>query len=85
MYESDAYPFASDTITRTLYFPQPLVTTKIKLDKMNGASGFVLQVEFIGMDQATKKRHFGIPFEGGKVFKSEYTHLFLHRVRFEQK
>ena len=82
MYESDVYPFASDTITRTLYFSQPLVTTKIKLDKMNGASGFVLQVEFIGMDQATKKRHLGNPFEGGKVFKSETTNLFLHRVTF---
>ena len=85
MYESDLYPFASDTITRTLYFAQPLVTTKIKMDKMNGASGFVLQVEFIGMDQTTKERHFGIPFEGGKVFKSKTTHFFDHRVRFVQK
>ena len=75
MYESDNYPFASDTITRTLYFAQPLVTTKIKLDKMIGASGFVIQVEFIGMDQATKERHFSQSFEGGAVFKSESTHF----------
>ena len=73
MYESDAYPFATDTITRTLYFARPLVTTKIKLDKMIGAAGFVIQVEFFGMDQPTKERHFSRPFEGGKVFKSETT------------
>ena len=71
MFESDSYPFASDTITRTLYFPQPLATTKIKLDKMMGASGFVIQVEFIGMDPATKERHLGLPFQGGKVVKSK--------------
>ena len=73
MFESDSYPFASDTITRTLYFPQPLATTKIKLDKMMGASGFVIQVEFIGMDPATKERHLGLPFQGGKVLKSKKT------------
>ena len=70
MFESDEYPFASNSITRTLHFPQPLVTTKIKLDKMMGASGFVIQVEFVGMDQETKARQFSLPFEGGNVFKS---------------
>lgn len=85
MYESDYYPFASDTITRTLYFAQPLVTTKIKLDKMIGASGFVIQVEFIGMDQATKERHFSQSFEGGAVFKSESTHFVVLITRVLQK
>lgn len=85
MYESDNYPFASDTITRTLYFARPLVTTKIKLDKMIGASGFVIQVEFIGMDQATKERHFRQPFEGGTVFKSETTFSDVLTARFVQK
>ena len=70
MFESDEYPFASNWITRTLHFPQPLVTTKIKLDKMMGASGFVIQVEFVGMDQETKARQFSLPFEGRNVFKS---------------
>ena len=71
MFESDEYPFASATIIRTLHFPQPLVTTKIKLDKMMGASGFVFQIEFIGMDQETKARQISLPFEGGNVLKSE--------------
>ena len=71
MFESDEYPFSSDSITRTLQFPQPLVTTKIKLDKMMGASGFIIQVEFVGMDQETKARQFSLPFEGGNVFSSK--------------
>ena len=71
MYESDAYPFASETITQTLSFPQPLVTTKIRIDNMVGASGFVFQVEVLGMNQETKARQFGLPFEGGSVFKSK--------------
>ena len=71
MFESDEYPFASVTIIQTLHFPQPLVTTRIKLDKMVGASGFVIQVEFIGMDQETKAGQISLPFEGGNLLKSE--------------
>ena len=71
MYESDAYPFASETITQTLFFPQPLVTTKIRIDNMVGASGFVFQVEILGMNQEAKAKQFNLPFEGGTVFTSK--------------
>ena len=75
MYESDAYPFAAETITQTLSFPQPLVTTKIRIDNMVGASGFVFQVEILGMNQEAKAKQFGLPFEGGTVFTSKITDI----------
>ena len=37
MYESDEYPSGDETMTRTFHFPRPFVTTRIRIDQVEGA------------------------------------------------
>ena len=69
MFESDDYAGSEENFTRTFYFPRPLVTTKIKLDNMEGAPVIVTKIELLGIDTVTKHRQ-QHPFSGGTVFSS---------------
>ena len=37
MYESDKYPSGDETMARTFHFPRPFVTTRIRIDQLEGA------------------------------------------------
>ena len=74
MYEGSVYPSSNETITRLFHFPQPLVTTRVRLDQMIGAPTIALKIELLGMDTATKHRQ-QQPFSGGTVFTSELSQL----------
>ena len=47
------------------------------MDNMVGASGFVFQVEILGMNQEAKARQLGSPFEGGTVFTSKIADILV--------
>ena len=55
-------------IKRTFYFPQPLVTTKVRLDEMKGTDVVAIRIEFLGLDRTTKHK-MQHPFKDGTVFK----------------
>ena len=70
MFEGDSYPSSNVTISRTFYFPRPMVTTKVKLDNIKGAETIAIKIEFLGIDTETKHK-VQAPFSGGTVFASK--------------
>ena len=74
MFESDdfiANQLSDDSINfiqRKIFFQNPIVVYKIKLDEIIGESTLVMNVEFLGIDRNTKQsqQH---PFNGGKILK----------------
>ena len=75
MFESDDYlETANDTFTRTYYFPEPLVTMKVRLDDFDSSTVLAMRIEFLGIDREIK-HSVQDPFKGGTVTGSKDTHL----------
>ena len=72
MFESSQYPWLIPQITRTFYFASPLVTTKVRLDQMEGALNMLLKVEFVGIDTSTKHRFKNPEHSAGTLSRSKY-------------
>ena len=71
MFESDDYlDSAKETFTRRFYFPSPLVTMHVLLDKIKSAHVLAIKIEFLGMDRETK-HSLQQPFTGGTVTGSK--------------
>ena len=67
MFESDDYlETANDTFTRTFYFPEPLVTMRVRLDNIESKEILAMRIELLGMDRQTK-HSVQEPFQGGTV------------------
>ena len=45
MFESSEYPSGDETMTRTFYFARPFVTSKLRIDKLEGALGILFKVQ----------------------------------------
>ena len=71
MFESDDYiETANETFTRTFYFPEPLVTTKIRLDNIKSSHTMAIRIELLGINRETKQ-NIEAPFKGGTVIGSK--------------
>ena len=72
MFESGQYPWLTPQITRTFYCASPLVTTRVRLDQLEGAVNMLLKVEFVGIDTTTKQRFKNPEHSAGTLTRSRY-------------
>jgi hypothetical protein len=81
MFESDDYlETANDTFTRTFYFPEPLVTMKVRLDGFDSSPVMAMRIEFLGIDREIK-HSVQDPFNGGTVIGSKDTQVEMILLR----
>ena len=45
MYESSEYPSGNETMTRTFHFAKPFVTSKLRIDQLEGALAMLFKVQ----------------------------------------
>ena len=57
MYESSEYPSGNETMTRTFHFARPFVTSKLRIDQLEGALAMLFKVQNLSseIDKNNKK------------------------------